>query len=84
MVPQAAVPAAHAESSGGAARVARVDEPGDARTVEADRRVVPAPREPRRLDSRDLLGGQTVVLIDHGGETYRLQATRLGKLILTK
>ena len=32
----------------------------------------------------DLLRGQKAVEIVHNGSTYRLQATRLGKLILTK
>jgi hemin uptake protein HemP len=35
-------------------------------------------------ESRTLLNGRKFVLIRHNGETYRLQATRLGKLILTK
>jgi hemin uptake protein HemP len=46
------------------------------------------PRTPetgfRTLDSQDLLQGQSLVLIRHQGETYRLQTTRQGKLILTK
>lgn len=36
------------------------------------------------LNSADILQGQTAVEIRHNGATYRLQATRLGKLILTK
>ena len=36
------------------------------------------------VDSTDLLRGQKTVEISHNGSTYRLQATRLGKLILTK
>jgi hemin uptake protein HemP len=36
------------------------------------------------LNSADILQGQTAVEINHNGATYRLQATRLGKLILTK
>ena len=36
------------------------------------------------VDSTDLLRGQKAVEISHNGSTYRLQATRLGKLILTK
>lgn len=36
------------------------------------------------LDSTDILRGQKTVEISHNGLTYRLQATRLGKLILTK
>lgn len=42
--------------------------------------------EPRRppLPSEQLLQGRRIVEILHNGEVYRLQATRLGKLILTK
>lgn len=36
------------------------------------------------VDSKVLLRGQKTVDISHNGTTYRLQATRLGKLILTK
>lgn len=36
------------------------------------------------LPSEDLLRGRRMVEIAHNGEVYRLQATRLGKLILTK
>ena len=36
------------------------------------------------LPSAQLLRGARVVEIDHNGAIYRLQATRLGKLILTK
>ena len=36
------------------------------------------------LDSADILRGQKTIAIHHNGATYRLQATRLGKLILTK
>ena len=36
------------------------------------------------LDSALLLMGQKAVTIVHNGTPYRLQATRLGKLILTK
>jgi hemin uptake protein HemP len=36
------------------------------------------------MDSSEILRGQKVVEIKHNGLTYRLQATRLGKLILTK
>lgn len=41
------------------------------------------PSEPW-IDSKTLLGEQGVVLIRHEGLTYRLQATRFGKLLLTK
>ncbi len=36
------------------------------------------------MHSAELLRGQKAVEIVHNGSTYRLQATRLGKLILTK
>lgn len=36
------------------------------------------------LASSALLQGQNAVLIEHLGQHYRLQATRQGKLILTK
>lgn len=38
----------------------------------------------RRVRSVDLLRGDRILEITHGGEVYRLQETRLGKLILTK
>lgn len=38
----------------------------------------------RVLASDDLLQGARTVAIRHNGSLYRLQATRLGKLILTK
>jgi hemin uptake protein HemP len=40
--------------------------------------------EPLQLSSEQLLQGRRIVEIRHNGEVYRLQATRLGKLILTK
>ena len=39
---------------------------------------------PRMVDSETLLHGENLLLIHHLGEVYRLQTTRLGKLILTK
>ena len=39
---------------------------------------------PGCVDSTEILRGQKAVEISHNGLTYRLQATRLGKLILTK
>lgn len=36
------------------------------------------------MNSHDILRGQKTVDINHNGCTYKLQATRLGKLILTK
>ncbi len=36
------------------------------------------------LDSVEILRGQSTVEISHNGVLYRLQSTRLGKLILTK
>ena len=39
---------------------------------------------PASFSSSEILRGQKTVEINHNGSTYRLQATRLGKLILTK
>ena len=36
------------------------------------------------FDSAELLNAQKVIEIKHNGAVYRLQATKLGKLILTK
>lgn len=36
------------------------------------------------VNSQELLQGRKAVTIQHNGALYRLQATRLGKLILTK
>lgn len=41
-------------------------------------------RVPRAMESADLFKGEKTVEISHNGVIYRLQATRLGKLILTK
>lgn len=38
----------------------------------------------RTVQSADLLQGGRAVEISHNGSVYRLQATKLGKLILTK
>ncbi|AEG93532.1 hemin uptake protein HemP [Ramlibacter tataouinensis] len=43
-----------------------------------------APQRPPLLESGELLRGHRAIEISHNGELYRLQATRLGKLILTK
>ena len=50
---------------------------------------VAAPARPRAeampsIESNKLLCGTREVLIQHGGETYRLRHTRNDKLILTK
>ena len=42
------------------------------------------PARPQPLPSEALLRGRRILEISHNGEVYRLQATRLGKLILTK
>lgn len=54
---------------------------GGARAPEGD-----GPPEPNvpTLESKDLLQGRRDILIRHQGQHYRLQATRQGKLILTK
>jgi hemin uptake protein HemP len=63
------------------------------RTVPADSAGAPAsgeapsagaPYATTALDSSVLLQGHKTVAISHNGSVYRLQATKLGKLILTK
>lgn len=44
----------------------------------------PAPADPPRIDSIDLLRGGRELVIVHGGEEYRLRRTSQNKLILTK
>ena len=39
---------------------------------------------PPSIDAGALFGSAQIVLIRHGGDTYRLCRTRQGKLILTK
>ena len=56
-----------------------------ARTLAQPVAAEPAPDgKPPMLASADLLRGGKIVEIRHNGEVYRLQATRHGKLILTK
>jgi hemin uptake protein HemP len=46
--------------------------------------VAPAPPLPAVVSAAMLLGGRRELVIEHGGERYRLSLTRNGKLILTK
>ena len=39
---------------------------------------------PRTIPSEDLFGPDRMVVIEHGGDRYRLMITRNGKLILQK
>jgi hemin uptake protein HemP len=50
----------------------------------ASERQAAVSERPAPLPSEQLLRGRRLVEIVHNGEVYRLQATRLGKLILTK
>lgn len=45
---------------------------------------LPAARPAPLVESTELLRGSKTVGIMHNGSLYRLQATKLGKLILTK
>ena len=54
-----------------------VQQPPTAATRQPERQV-------RAVSSEALLQGARTVDIHHNGSIYRLQATRLGKLILTK
>ena len=47
-------------------------------------RSIHPPAQPHRIRSSELLHGQDRLVIEHGGESYQLRVTRLGKLILTK
>ncbi len=54
-------------------------------TGSTERRVPSSPVTPSGLvPSERILQGQRSVAIEHNGSIYRLQATRQGKLILTK
>ena len=44
----------------------------------------PVYQKPESVQSTDLLKGQKSVCIEHNGSVYRLQTTKMGKLILTK
>jgi hemin uptake protein HemP len=58
--------------------------PGRAPAVAAIPALPASPPSQQVLESSELLRGARLVEIRHNGEIYRLQATRLGKLILTK
>jgi hemin uptake protein HemP len=60
-----------------------VQRPANAENVTASA-AAGEPGRPAPLPSELLLRGRRLVEIVHNGEVYRLQATRLGKLILTK
>jgi hemin uptake protein HemP len=66
-------------AAGSAAAVSR--SPGDVAQRQADSS---AAKADACVESSQLLRGRRTVEINHNGSTYRLQATRLGKLILTK
>jgi hemin uptake protein HemP len=53
-------------------------------TERATTGTTPRPAAARQLDVRELLGPARAVDLVHGSERYRLQLTRLNKLILTK
>lgn len=67
--------ATHPLMSGNAAALQRFAAAGMAQLSAADALAV---------DSHELLRGQKAVEIKHNGAIYRLQTTKLGKLILTK
>ncbi len=59
--------------------------PSDLPVLRTDRDTPhPADAVAGAVDSSALLQGQKAVAISHNGSVYRLQATKLGKLILTK
>ena len=58
--------------------------PAEALPAPSDRAPARHPARPPMIDSSQLFQGHRSVEIHHNGELYRLQATRTGKLILTK
>ena len=58
--------------------------PGDRAQHMPVQPATPVQVRPAPLPSEQLLQGRRLVEITHNGEVYRLQSTRLGKLILTK
>jgi hemin uptake protein HemP len=46
--------------------------------------VAATPPQPARFTSVELFRGRRHIVIVHGGQEYRLQITKTGKLILTK
>ena len=63
---------------------ARISPRGARDPVRAAASAAPPDGAETMLDSRTLLQGRGSVDIRHHGTVYRLQATKLGKLILTK
>jgi hemin uptake protein HemP len=59
------------------------DSIAEGRGTTSDQQMAPVGSHPR-IRSGALLKGGYCVVIEHGREEYRLQVTRLGKLILTK
>jgi hemin uptake protein HemP len=60
-------------------------QPSSTTAPQTESNAIDRERGPERVvDSQDLLQGARSVTIQHNGATYRLQATKLGKLILTK
>jgi hemin uptake protein HemP len=53
------------------------------RGIEPDR-YAETPSPVRRYRTKELFGDSPWIVIEHGHSEYRLQVTRLGKLILTK
>ncbi len=59
--------------------------PGPADRIDQGQRGGAVPQPPAGVvPSERILQGQRSVAIEHNGSVYRLQATRQGKLILTK
>jgi len=56
------------------------DKSGSDRSIGA----TPFARMPRTISSHELLQGERLVIVRHDRESYRLQLTASGKLILTK
>jgi len=59
-------------------------DPSGAPLPAAAKRIKRTEHTERMVESAELLQGKGHILIRHEGAIYRLQSTRLGKLILTK
>jgi len=58
--------------------------PNDRETQSSSQPPSPISQPTRIVESRELFGGDSEILISHGGATYRMRITRQGKLILNK
>jgi hemin uptake protein HemP len=56
----------------------------DSKTGAGDAQAIPSRNGPRRIATKDLLGADREIILDHEGAEYHLRITSNGRLILTK